>query len=413
MYFRIKKLSMKSVRNFFLGVAFATLFFGSGYQVAVWRTQGSSNGVVRKFLGDPRDGQVAGADFSNFWEIWQRLEKSYVDLDAVDYQNMTYGSIQGLAQSLGDPYTQYLRPDDNKQSMEDLNGVFYGVGIEIGYRNGTLAVIAPLEGSPAQKAGVQAGDLIINIKDDYKGVDEDTNGMGIIDAVRKIRGEKGRPVTLTLLRESEQEPIDIEIVRQEILVPSLELEYVTKDGKKIAHIKLYRFGGRTEDEWLEKVNEVIASGADGVILDMRNNPGGYLDGSVFVASEFLREGVVVQQQGRYVTETYSVNRRGSLLNIPLVILVNGGSASASEITAGALQDYERGVVVGEQTFGKGTVQEVQDLSDGSSLHVTIAKWLLPNGYWIGDGGVTPDVEVKDDIMTEDVDEQLDVAVLQF
>ncbi|RIK51068.1 hypothetical protein DCC61_03735 [Candidatus Microgenomates bacterium] len=206
------------------------------------------------------------------------------------------------------------------------------------------------------------------------------------------------------------------LTRDEIVVPSVELAFVEKNGKSYAHLELHRFGGRTDREWSEKVAEIIAKRPAGVVLDLRNNPGGYLDGAVYVASEFLSSGVIVKQEGRSSGETYSVNRNGSLVSIPLVVLVNKGSASASEIVAGALQDNKRAKIVGEQSFGKGTVQEVQDLSDGSSLHVTVAKWILPSGSWIGEKGVTPDVVVEDVVAKEgetEVDEQLDKALESF
>jgi len=407
-----RKISLKVLRKVVLGFAFAILFFGVGYRFAIWKLTGSGSdqSIVRRFISNPEDGIVEGADFRDFWEVWRRLEKSYVDVDAIDYQKMTYGSIEGLAQSLGDPYTRYFPPEDNKLAEEDLNGSFYGVGIELGYREGILAVISPLANTPAKKAGLKAGDLIMHIKDESKGLDEDTAGMSLIDAVKKIRGEKGVPITFKIAREGEKELLEITVVRDEIVVPSLKLEYIDEGGKKIAHLKLFQFGGRTNKEWLEKIHEIQVNKVDGMILDLRNNPGGYLDGAIFIASEFLSDGVIVSHQGRYRTESYSVNRRGNLLDIPLVVLVNKGSASASEITAGALQAHGRAKIMGEQSFGKGTVQEVQDLNDGSSLHVTVAKWLLPDGKWIGDGGITPDVEVKDNPETEGVDEVVEKAV---
>lgn len=408
---RIRSIKLFSIRKYVISLAFLILTFGLGYRFAIWRTSsGGIDGPVRSFLRAPEEGLVEGADFQKFWEVWRRLEQSYVDPNQLDYQEMTWGSMKGLAQSLGDPYTTYLPPDDNKRSLENLNGKFYGVGIELGYVDGSLAVVSPLEGGPAIREGVKAGDLILHIKDENKGVDVDTTGMSLIDAVTHIRGEEGASVTLTLYREGESGPFEVIIRREEIVIPSLELSYVQRDGLNVAHLQLYRFGGRTDNEWLEAVGEIVANRVDGVILDLRNNPGGYLDGSVFVASEFLSEGLVVTQQGRHRTENFSVDRNGALTNIPLVVLVNKGSASASEITAGALRDHARAKLVGETTFGKGTVQEVQELGDGSSLHVTIAKWLLPKGDWIGDGGVVPDLEIVDDPATEDIDEQLDAAV---
>lgn len=402
-------ISLRRVRNIVAGIGVLILVFGLGYRYAEYRLKGNAPSVGN-FLFSTQTDKVEGVDFGNFWDVWQRLERSYVDEGKINYQEMTWGAMQGLAGSLDDPYTQYLPPAKNKQSKEDLNGAFYGVGIELGYKNGQLAVMAPLEGTPAQRQGVKAGDLILHIKDESKGVDQDTQGMILTEAVQIIRGEKGKAVTLTLYRDGTEQPFEVSIERDEIVVPSVELKYIERDGQKFAHLKLNRYGGRTEDEWLEKVGEILANRVNGVIFDVRNNPGGYLDGAVFVGGEFLKEGIVVQQQGRDTTETFSVDRRGRLTDIPLVVLVNGGSASASEITAGAIQDHKRAQIVGEKTFGKGTVQEVQELRDGSSLHVTVAKWLLPSGRSIDKDGVTPDVEVTDNPDTSDVDEQLDRAV---
>lgn len=404
------KVKLQTLRNVFLGLAVAILVFAGGYETAKIKLGKGENAIVQKFVGKPTDGAVTAADFSKFWEVWKRLENSYVDPSKLDYAKMTWGSMQGLAQSLDDPYTQYLPPKENKQASEDLNGAFFGVGIELGYKDSTLAVVSPIKGSPAEKAGVMSGDLILHIKDDKKQIDIDTTAMTLPTAVTHIRGEKGTAVILTLYREGVQKSFDVTITRDEIVVPSVDLSFVEKNGKKIAHLELHKFGGRTDKEWLAKIAEIVAARPAGIVLDLRNNPGGYLDGAVFVTSEFLSSGIVVKQEGRNSSETYSVDRRGSLTTIPLVVLVNKGSASASEITAGALQDNKRAQIVGEQSFGKGTVQEVQDLSDGSSLHVTVAKWVLPSGKWIGKEGITPDLKVEDNLETKDIDEQLDKAM---
>lgn len=404
------KFSLRQVRNFILLVAFGFLIFAGGYETAKVKLGRSDNSLVKRFVGSPASSAVTAADFSRFWEVWKRLEKSYVDPTKLDYAKMTWGSIQGLAQSLDDPYTQYLPPIENKQANEDLNGAFFGVGIELGYREGSLAVVAPITGSPAEKAGVKAGDLILHIKDETKKVDLDTQGMTLPTAVTHIRGAKGTTVVLTLFREGGTKSFEVSITRDEIVVPSVELKFIEKKGKKFAHLELHKFGGRTDKEWVSAVAQIVAARPEGIVLDLRNNPGGYLDGAVFIASEFLPSGVVVKQEGRTASETFEVDRKGSLTTIPLVVLVNKGSASASEITAGALQDNKRAKIVGEQSFGKGTVQEVQELSDGSSLHVTVAKWILPSGRWIGKEGITPDVKVEDNLETKDIDEQLDQAV---
>jgi len=404
------KLTLKQIRNTFLILSFGVLLFGAGYETAKIKLGRSSNPIVQRFLNNPSGDAVTAADFSKYWEVWRRLENSYVDPSKLDYAQMTWGSMKGLAQSLDDPYTQYLPPKENKQANEDLNGAFFGVGIELGYKEGTLAVVAPVTDSPAEKAGVKAGDLIINIKDEKKQLDTDTREMPLATAVNHIRGDKGTSVILTLIREGVDKSFEVSIVRDEIVIPSVELEFIEKNGKVVAHLQLFKFGGRTDKEWLEKVAEIQRKRPHGIILDLRNNPGGYLDGAVFVVSEFLESGVVVKQEGRKSSETYNVDRNGSLLKVPLTLLINGGSASASEIVAGALQDNKRAQIVGSQSFGKGTVQEVQDLSDGSSLHVTVSKWILPSGRWIGEEGITPDIVIEDDIETEDIDEQLDKAI---
>lgn len=411
------KLTYKSLQRLFVGSAVLVMVFAGGYYFGEWKHgRNVAPNIVKRFVQTPKSEVVDAADFGKFWEVWKRLEKSYVDPTKLDYAQMTWGAMQGLAQSLGDPYTQYLPPKENKAATEDLNGAFFGVGIELGYKDETLAVVAPITNSPAAKAGVKAGDFILHIKDEKKNIDLDTRGMTLPTAVSHIRGDKGSQVVLTLYREGSAKSFEVTITRDEIIVPTVELSYVEKNGKSYAHLELNRFGGRTDKEWDSKVAEIIAKRPAGVVLDLRNNPGGYLDGAVYVASEFLSSGVIVKQEGKSSSETYSVNRNGSLVSVPLVVLINKGSASASEIVAGALQDNKRAKIVGEQSFGKGTVQEVQDLSDGSSLHVTVAKWITPGGSWIGQKGVTPDIEVKD-IAEKDgektVDEQLEKALESF
>lgn len=411
------KLTYKGLQKVFVGSALLVLVFAGGYYFGEWKNGRSvTPSIVKTFVSSPNGDAVTNADFGKFWEVWKRLEKSYVDPTKLDYAQMTWGAMEGLAQSLGDPYTQYLPPKENKAANEDLNGSFYGVGIELGYRDETLTAIAPISNSPAAKAGIKAGDFILHIKDAKKNVDLDTRGMSLPTAVSHIRGDKGTDVVLTIYRDGVEKSFDITLTRDEIVVPSVELSYESHAGKTYAHLELHRFGGRTDKEWNEKVAEIIAKRPAGVVLDLRNNPGGYLDGAVYVASEFLSSGVVVQQEGRNNSETYSVNRNGSLVSVPLVVLINKGSASASEIVAGAMQDNKRAKIVGETSFGKGTVQEVQELADGSSLHVTIAKWKTPNGNWIHKNGIKPDVEAKDEAAKDgqkEVDEQLEKALESF
>jgi carboxyl-terminal processing protease len=259
---------------------------------------------------------------------------------------------------------------------------------------------------PAESAGVEAGDLILNIKDEQKGIDESTVNITLPEAVEKIRGPKGSTVILTLLHEDESEPFDAQIKRDTIVVPSVEVEF--KDN--IAHLKLMRFGELTAQQWDNSVQEIINQQPVGVILDVRSNPGGFLKGSINLASEFLPQGVIVKQEDYQArVETYSVNRKGRLISTPLVVLIDRGSASASEILAGALQDQGRGQLVGTNSFGKGTIQESEELEQGAGIHITTAKWLTPNGRWVDGEGLKPDIEIEDNKDTEE-DEQLQRAI---
>lgn len=384
------KLSLVKLRAGVIGLAVILLSGWAGFGLGR-----KSAPVIYRSAGDQ-------ADMSLFWQVWDKLNDTYLIKDSLKPQEMVYGAIRGMAAALNDPYTVFLPPEANKESKEELDGVFEGVGIELGFKNGQLAVIAPLEGMPAQAAGVRAGDLIIHIKDEAKGIDRDTAGLSLPEAVKLIRGDKGTRVELILLHEGSEEPTALTIKRDTIVVKSVELSWVGP-GKDIARLKLSRFGGRTESEWQAAVQEIIKRPVRGVILDLRNNPGGYLQGAVDLAGEFLAVGklVVKQEDAQGKVETYSVDRSGKLLLQPLVILVNEGSASSSEILAGALHDHGRGRLVGEKTFGKGTVQEALDVGEGAGLHVTTAKWLLPQGLWVNDSkGLTPDVEIKDDPETE-------------
>lgn len=412
------KLTLKQVRSFLIFLGFGIVGLGIGYRLGLQNFQMRLSGLKPEIsISRQLPAGKEKIDFKMFWEVWDRLASGYLGRKEIEQGKMVYGAISGMVSSLGDPYTVFLPPQDNKQSKEDLNGAFEGVGIQLGYKDDRLAVIAPLVGSPAERMGVKAGDIITKIVDEGKKLEKDTTGVSLPEAVTLIRGPKGTNVKLTFEREGVKEPIVIELPRETIVVKSVELKFVEKDGKKVAHLKLTRFGERTGNEWEETIKQITNykiqnTNFSGVILDVRNNPGGFLSGSVFIASEFLSKGVVVQQDNGNGDgkETYSVNRQGSLLNVPLVILVNKGSASASEIVAGALQELKRGKLVGENTFGKGTIQEAQDLSGGAGLHITIARWLLPSGKSIDKEGVKPDYEVKMDEKDETKDPQLDKAI---
>jgi carboxyl-terminal processing protease len=284
--------------------------------------------------------------------------------------------------------------------------------------------MAPLAKTPADRANVQAGDLILKIVDKVNNVDKDTNGIALEEAVKLIRGKVGTEVTLKLYRESKKDTFEVTLKREDIVVPSTELSWKEKNGKKIAWVRLYKFSEQVYKEWPEIVNNInsekikLGNNYGGIVLDLRNNPGGFLQASVLVASDFIDKGIVVSQQSSDGSvQKYEVDSsRRQLLNDKLVVLVNGGSASAAEILSGALKDYSRGKLVGENTFGKGTVQQPEDFPDGSGLHVTIAKWLLPQGANIHKVGIKPDVEVKYEVPADNADpknkpdNQLDKAI---
>ena len=327
--------------------------------------------------------------------VWAVLKNDYLYKDRIDERKIYYGGISGEVMSLGDPYTVFLAPSDNKMSQENLAGEFGGVGISLGYKDGVLAVMSPLAKTPAEKAGLRAGDLITKIKQE-NGDEVETSEINIEKAVELIRGKIGSKVWLTIARQGEEDSFEVELVRDNIVVTSVEMEEVTtRSGKKIAWLKLYKFSDRLFEEWNEIVDKVVKSGADTIVLDLRNNPGGYLEGSVSLASDFMRQGVVVKQKDAsgQVKDYEVVKNRARLMGKKLYVLINQGSASAAEILAGALRQNSGAILLGETSFGKGTVQKTEDFTDGSGLHVTIAKWLLPDGSDIDGVGVKPDVEI--------------------
>lgn len=405
------KLTLPQIRRFASFLSVIILVFALG----VWSGKNNlkvtlePNQTPKLAIDRQTPQKYQNVDFSLFWEIWDRLEKNYFDKTKIDQSKMVYGAIKGMVDALGDPYTAFLPPEEQKRTTEDLDGEFEGVGIQIGFKGSQLAVIAPLDGAPAQIAGVKAGDFIVGIKDKNKNIEKSTYGLSLPEAVEMIRGKAQTKVILVVTRKDEEKPLEIEITRGKIEVPSVELKVVGKDNN-IAHLKLNRFGAQTPKEWEKAVAKILSSKPKGVILDMRNNPGGLLTGSVEIASEFLKTGVVlIQENGRGEKEESKVSGKAKLADVSLVVLVNGGSASASEIVAGALKDLERAKIVGEKTFGKGTIQEAQEIKN-SGLHITIAKWLTPNGTWINEEGIKPDVEIKDNEETQDIDEQLEEAI---
>lgn len=345
-----------------------------------------NNGISGVINTDNRKiGQNKDVDFSIFWDAWQIIEDKYT-LEPLDHKKMVYGAVSGMVDSLKDPYTVFLSPDENAMFNQDMKGSFGGVGTEIGFRDGFLTVIAPLKDSPAEKAGILSGDKIMRVDG------KDIVGMNIDEAVLLIRGEKGTSVKLTIIREGDKDLREIEVTRDIIVVNTVDWKMM---DDKIAYISINQFKEDTGIEFDNKINEILSEGPKGIILDLRNNPGGYLNVSIDIASKFIDKGktVVIQDQGNNNKEEYKAAGGKRFENIPMVALVNEGSASASEILAGALRDDNKIKIVGKKTFGKGLVQEMEKMKDGSAIKVTIAKWLTPNGVDINHDGIHPDFEV--------------------
>lgn len=389
----MKKI-LEKINGITIIVALATFVLGWQLGHTDLRLQWENYTPSIKVKNEQPPKEAADIDFKLFWDTWNRVSTEYVDKKAIDPQKMYYGAIKGMVSAVGDPYTAFLPPEAQKSSQEELGGSFEGVGLQLGYdKEKRLVVIAPLQGTPAERAGMKAGDFIIKIDD------KDTVNITLPEAVNLIRGPKGSKVNLEIFREGDREAKTVSLQRDVIVVKSVEYSAkTTPNNKKVSYIKLSRFGEKTEEEWNKAVSDTLASAPQGVILDLRNNPGGYLDGAVFIGSEFISSGdIVLQEDSKGRKEGYKVDRMGKLLKIPLVVLINKGSASASEIVAGAIQDFKRGKLVGETSFGKGTIQESQELSGGTGLHITKAKWLTPNGRWIHNTGLTPDVTIKEEV----------------
>lgn len=410
-------ITPSSLRRAAIALSVILLSVYIGYRAGQKNLTITSISSVPKTVTNRQTPSSREMDFGLFWEVWSKLEQTYVDKSKLDNEKMVYGAISGMVAALGDPYTVFLPPKENSEYKQDLNGEFEGIGAQLGSKDERVIVVAPLKNHPAERAGILAGDWIVKVDD------TETNGWTVPQAVAKIRGKKGTSVKITVARENETELKDFSIVRDTIIVKSVEFELkestnaicAEKECPKVGYLQLSRFGDKTNDEWNDAVRQVKSELTKNpelkLILDMRNNPGGYLQSAIYIASEFLRSGVVVAQENSDGTkETYSVNRTGLLLDIPMVVLINKGSASAAEIVAGALNDHDRAMLIGETTFGKGSIQMPEDLEDGSGLHVTTARWILPNGDWIDKKGIVPDFEIKDPVATDSADMQLERAI---
>lgn len=345
------------------------------------------------------------ADFSLFWEVWGKLREEHIKGAEIDEIELVYGAIKGLTNALGDPNTVFFPPEDSKKFNEDIRGNFSGIGAEIGIRDNRLVIIAPLKNTPAERAGLRPGDHIFKIDDTT------TDDISVEEAVKLIRGDAGTVVTLTIIREGENNSQTFEITRANVTIPTVEWEMI--DGN-IVHLRMFSFSGNTPIAFQQAMVSALLAGGDGLILDLRGNPGGFLDISVRIAGFFLERGQVVVTEKFTSGDETVLRARGNeaLVKFPLVVLINEGSASASEILAGALRVHNGTKIVGKKSFGKGTIQELQELRGESTLKITIANWLLPNGDLIEGNGLEPDVTIE--MTPEDIEEgrdpQLDEAI---
>lgn len=343
-----------------------------------------------------------GFDLKLYQEVWYSLLNEHVDHNLIDQNEMFYGSLRGLTNSLNDPYTIFLDPEETREFYDDLSGSFEGIGAEIGIRDDMLTIIAPLRGMPAEKAGLRAGDKVHAINGEI------TLGMTINEAVRKIRGPKDTEVVLTILRQDEDQSIDISIKRGIIVINSVEWELIEDD---IMLISISNFHEDTLALFNQAVMEIHSKDINKIILDLRNNPGGYLETAIDIASEWVKEGpIVIEQLKGNKRKEHFVTKRARLHGFNTVVLINQGSASASEIVAGALRDYNLASLVGQQSFGKGSVQNLKKLSDGSALKISIAKWLTPAGDYINEKGIEPDIIIE--ITKEDFEQNIDPQMLK-
>ncbi len=378
-----KKLIIYSAASLLLvvGVFVLGTYVGYAHRPYVERIAGISN------TSTPAD---ISADFDPFWKVWNTIDEKYPGAKDVSAQDRVYGAIKGLVGSLDDPYSVYFPPVDAKEFEDTLDGSFEGVGMEVGIKDKVLTVIAPLKDTPAEQAGIRAGDMILKIDT------TSTNDMTVDKAVRLIRGKQGTVVKLTIFREGEKEPREISITREVITIPTLSTE---KKAGDVFVIHLYNFGASSAVETEDALRTFKASGYKNLVLDLRGNPGGYLDAAVNIASFFLPEGesIVTESFGTKGADRTYRSKGFSLLdlkNTKILVLVDKGSASASEILAGALREHGVATLIGETTYGKGSVQEVLDVTDNTTLKLTIAKWLTPNGISISKKGIDPDIKVE-------------------
>jgi len=364
-------------------ISLAILLLTSGAFVA-----GTVVGNVYSLFG-PKIVRAADqpAEFDVFWQVWDLAQQHFIDRDALDSTRLTYGAVNGLIAALGDEgHTRFLTPEEVERQRTDISGSFFGIGARVGVEDGLPVIVAPINGSPAEAAGLKSGDIIIEVDG------QDVTAFPLNDVVDLIRGEEGSEVMLTIFRPDSNESLEISIIRGEIKIEAATWSMVP--GTDVAVLRLSQFSANLNDDVIEAVEAAEAAGAKSLILDIRNNPGGLLDQAISVTSQFLKDGdVLLQEDAQGNRESFPVKPDGVAIDIPIVVLINRGSASSAEIFAGAIQDHERGQVIGETTFGTGTVLRPFDLEDGSALLLGTSQWLTPAGRLIRKHGIEPDIEV--------------------
>lgn len=384
-------------REFLFGLFLSFVIFALGWQLGMQierrNYEAEKMALEQKFALSGsgvtfREDPEKEVNLSLLWTVWRILDKQYVNPNELTIDKLRYGAVRGLVDAIGDPYSAFMTPVENDEFQQVLHGKLEGIGAELTMRERVITVVAPLKGSPAQRAGLLPHDIITAVD----GVS--LQGISLQDAVQRIRGEQGTKVVIDVVRPSTSEELSFEIIREEIRVPSVESEVLKTASGSLGYIALNQFGDDTVKETRKALEEFTKQSLSGVILDLRFNGGGYLDGSIEIVSLFLAQGkvVTVERRGEERNSHYVLGDP-VLTELPLVVLINEGSASASEIVAGALRDHDRATIVGVKSFGKGTVQDVIDLPGGSSLRLTIARWKTPQGHDLGTEGVTPDIEV--------------------
>jgi len=384
----MKKICKKICLIILVLICFSSIWVLGFSQGTNWGWKSNLPSPFEKIINKEKPLEVSEADMSIFWDTWKIALEKYVSRDGLDTQKMILGATRGLVESLEDPYTEFLNTEQTKDLSEELSGEFYGVGMEIGRRDGFLVVIAPLPDTPAEEAGLKANDNIIKIDE------TETINLSSFEASKLIRGPEGTKVILTIYRSSWDETKKIELIRSKISIPSVKWE---KIDNNIAYLKIYNFNQPLTLDFYRTALEIALAKPQGIIIDLRNNPGGYLEAVVDISGWFLGKGDIVLKEdfGHDEIKLFRVRIGQALLkDIPTVVLINEGTASASEILAGALRDNRGVKLIGEKSFGKGSVQELISLKDGNSVKMTISRWLTPNGTIIQDNGLVPDVEVK-------------------